>query len=188
MCRTDEEPGGPRRCPGDARAAYGRAASTVAMLEAEEASVLADLDEPENSHRVEGNSAPQAYLSCCPQTAGKLSRRRIVEIIASVGLNLRDWDIDAITKSANASIEDKLYDLGPEDDWTKEDVAAAYAEHGEYAAVDFLELVAENPAHDAAPNLFENGFGLRYLGTLRHLAACVAGSLTADEMTPAMSC
>ncbi len=167
MCRTDKEPGGPRRCPGDARGAYGRAASTVAMLEAEEASALADLDELENGHRVDGSSAPQAYLSCCPQTAGKLSRRRIVEIIASVGLNLRDWDIDAITKSANSSIEDKLYDLGPEDDWTKEDVAAAYAEHGEYAAVDFLELVAENPAHDAVPNLFENGFGLRYLGPTR---------------------
>lgn len=162
MCRTDKEPGGPRRCPGDARAAYGRAASTVAMLEAEEASVLADLDEPENSHRVDGSSAPPAYVSCCPQTEGKLSRRRIVEIIASVGLNLRDWDIDAITKSANSSIADKLYDLGPEDD-----VAAAYAEHGEYAAVDFLELVAENPAYDAAPNLFENGFGLRYLGPTR---------------------
>lgn len=137
------------------------------MLEAEEASVLADLDEPENSHRVDGSSAPQAYLSCCPQTAGKLSRRRIVEIIASVGLDLRDWDIDAITKCANSSIEDKLYDLGPEDDWAREDVAAAYAEHGEYAAVDFLELVAENPAYDAAPNLFENGFGLRYLGPTR---------------------
>ena len=62
VCRTDKEPGGPRRCPGDARAAYGRAASTVAMLEAEEVSILADLDEPEDSHRVDGSSAPQAYL------------------------------------------------------------------------------------------------------------------------------
>lgn len=137
------------------------------MLEAEEASALADLGELENGHRVNGTSVPQAYLSCCPQTAGKLSRRRIVEIIGSVGLNLRDWDIDAINKSANSSIVDRLYDLDPEDDWTEEDFTAAYAEHGEYAAVDFLELVAENPAHDAAPNLFENGFGLRYWGPTR---------------------
>lgn len=114
VCRTDKEPGGPRRCPGDARTAYGRAASTVAMLEGRRSlGTGGPRRELENSHRVDGSSAPQAYVSCCPQTEGKLSR---VEIIASVGLNLRDWDIDAITKSANSSIADRLYGLGPEDD------------------------------------------------------------------------
>lgn len=47
MCRGKSEPGGPRRCPGDTRAAYHRAANRVALLERQEAELLAEAhDQP----------------------------------------------------------------------------------------------------------------------------------------------
>lgn len=49
MCRSESEPGGPRRCPGDARAGYRRASVAVEQLEQAEAQLileLADLEIP----------------------------------------------------------------------------------------------------------------------------------------------
>lgn len=43
MCRGKDEPDGPRRCPGDMRAAYGRAAATVVRLERTRAALQSEL-------------------------------------------------------------------------------------------------------------------------------------------------
>jgi hypothetical protein len=45
MCRSTTEPGGPRRCAGDTRASYSRAASRVATLERAEAELLCELSD-----------------------------------------------------------------------------------------------------------------------------------------------
>lgn len=43
MCRSERDPDGPRRCPGDARAAYHRTAVAVLDLEHAEAELMQEL-------------------------------------------------------------------------------------------------------------------------------------------------
>lgn len=45
MCRAESEPDGPRRCPGDARVALGRASTAVVDLEQAEAELMQELAE-----------------------------------------------------------------------------------------------------------------------------------------------
>lgn len=49
MCRSTTEPGGPRRCSGDTRAAYGQSCHAVAVLEQEEAALKDMLAESDHT-------------------------------------------------------------------------------------------------------------------------------------------
>ena len=49
MCRSSTEAGGPRRCSGDTRAAYGQSCHAVAVLEQEEAALKDMLAESDHT-------------------------------------------------------------------------------------------------------------------------------------------
>jgi hypothetical protein len=66
MCRASTEPGGPRRCAGDARLALARATTTVEVLEGQELALMSQLahqgDSAEPPTRARGwkTSAPKS--------------------------------------------------------------------------------------------------------------------------------
>ena len=69
MCRSSTEPGGPRRCAGDTRASFARAATAVATLERDEAHLVSQLEQsaapaaaPSTGHRfLQSAPAPVAF-------------------------------------------------------------------------------------------------------------------------------
>lgn len=58
MCRASTDPGGPRRCAGDARIALARATTTVELLEAQELALMSQLAQQGDSSESLSNDTP----------------------------------------------------------------------------------------------------------------------------------
>lgn len=84
MCRASTEPGGPRRCSGDTRAAYGRAAVLVARLERSEAILLSELAQPTGVDSGSGSGERRAVTFADKATRTEDIRREIDTAIADL--------------------------------------------------------------------------------------------------------
>lgn len=91
MCRAESEPGGPRRCPGDARASYGRTAAAVVDLEHAEAALMQEL----------------ADLGADPIEAGPGAGRQVVSFP----------DKETRTDDIRREIDAALTDLNTAENW-----------------------------------------------------------------------
>lgn len=91
MCRAEHEPDGPRRCPGDTRAAYARAARAVNRLERSEAQLLSELSALDGDDaEAAGESAPRKVVAFADKTTRTEDiRREIDEAIAELGTGQR---------------------------------------------------------------------------------------------------
>ena len=78
MCLGNGDPGGPRRCSGDGRAAFARAQTAVALLEQREAGILA----------FQGPVVPAATVTLPPSAAPTIDVQPFSSSIASPA----DWD------------------------------------------------------------------------------------------------
>jgi N-terminal domain of anti-restriction factor ArdC/IrrE N-terminal-like domain len=85
MCRAEHEPDGPRRCPGDMRLGYARAARGVKRLERAEDALLSELADLEESNGA-ASSAVRAPVSFADKsTRTEDIRREIDTAIAELG-------------------------------------------------------------------------------------------------------
>jgi hypothetical protein len=111
MCRAENEPGGPRRCPGDARVAYGRAAAAVAELERSEAALmqeLSELDDP--GHAGTGFGGQRRVVSFPDKTTRTEDIRREIDTAVAelnTGENWREW-LEFSERFHNYSLNNQL--------------------------------------------------------------------------------
>lgn len=115
MCRGKSEPGGPRRCPGDTRAAYHRAASRVVLLERQEAELLAEAHDQSQAPDAAGSElgrpgAPREVIRFADKSE-RIERIR-AEIDAAVaeldtGERWQDW-LEYANKFHHYSLNNQL--------------------------------------------------------------------------------
>ncbi len=91
MCRAEHERDGPRRCPGDMRAGYARAARAVNRLERCESQLLSELAELDGGSDSEvGDGAPRRVAAFADKaTRTEDIRREIDEAIRELGTGQR---------------------------------------------------------------------------------------------------
>ncbi len=84
MCRASTEPGGPRRCSGDTRAAYSRAAALVMQLEKREAALLTELAETVGGPDADGPGERRTVTFADKATRSEDVRREIDNAISEL--------------------------------------------------------------------------------------------------------